>query len=472
MTTVPADEAFLPISGIAAGEPGEAGPEAAAPPPSSGANPEGSDIVTKKRRIEDQDLHLLLARSAARTADVGSEPPPEGSAVEIHNLRLDPQAGAPLEAGAETRAAPEDTVFLLDLGEDEAILVAGAAVRRIPRGTGGKDLLGRAAAGAAAWRRERLRTWRRARLPELLIEFSEQLNRAEEPAEVCRALVEHAPRIVGGYTALIFLEDEAGELLRAVEIPRFPYDVRNLGIPVLPRLGRPGVITRSDAQADTGGPFAGLDPLFLDLGAALLAHIPFTERGVLLLVERRRTRVFEPEDWDLLGTLSRQASAAMERVRLFHEVRSLSLADPLTGLANRRQMKVVLERALAAARRGDGLAVVMFDLDGFKEINDRHGHLVGDRILVAVAEVLRREARGADLVVRYGGDEFLVVLPGGTAQGASAFVRRVRERLAGQIGLSAGVAEYAPHILSVEQMIDAADRNLYLAKQHRQKWSG
>jgi two-component system, cell cycle response regulator len=115
---------------------------------------------------------------------------------------------------------------------------------------------------------------------------------------------------------------------------------------------------------------------------------------------------------------------------------------------------------------------VMFDLDGFKDINDQHGHLVGDRILVNVAEVLRREARGADLVVRYGGDEFLVVMPGGNLQGASSFVRRVRERLQGQIGVSAGIAEYLPSILTVDQLVEAADRSLYTAKQQRKQVRG
>jgi diguanylate cyclase (GGDEF)-like protein len=438
------------------------------PPPAPGRTTEGKGTMTRKRRIEDQDLSLLLARSARPTpaeAATAAE-----TAIEIRGLRVDPLAGAPLEATAEGPREPEDTVFLLDLGENEAILVAGAAVRRIPRGKGGQELLSRAASGAAAWRRERLRTWKRAQLPELLIGFSEQLNRADTELEVCRALSEYAPRIIGGYVALAFLRRDGEAELQAVDLPNLPLEIRSLSIPPLPRLTRPGVITAADARADTGGPFVGLGPLFTEIRAAVLAHVPFDDGGFLLLADRRGDRVFEPEDWDLLGTLSRQAGAALQRVRLFHEVRSLSLADPLTGLANRRQMKIVLERGLAAARRGEGLAVVMFDLDNFKAINDEHGHLAGDRILVGVAEVLRREARGADLVVRYGGDEFLVVMPGGTAQGASAFVRRVRERLAGQIEFSAGVAEYAPHLVTVEQMIDAADRNLYLAKQHRRRW--
>jgi diguanylate cyclase (GGDEF)-like protein len=426
----------------------------------------------KKRRIEDHDLNLLLARSAALSAEPYRYPDVHPCTIEITGMRLDAGSGAELQTVVEPRAEPEDTVFLLDLGADEAVLVAGAAVRRIPRGEGGRELVGRAAAGAAAWRRERLRIWKRALLPEQLIGFSEQLTRAESPAEVCRALMDHTAQIVGGFTALVFVRGAKEEMFRPFDVSHPGLDVRDLEIPALPRMTRPGIITSSDARADTGSPFAGVEPLFRELEASLVAHVPFGDHGVLALIERRAERWFEPEDWNLMGTLSRQAGAALQRVNLFQEVKNLSLADPLTGLANRRQMKIVLERGLAAARRGEGLALVMFDLDGFKAINDTHGHLAGDRLLVTVADVLRREARGADLVVRYGGDEFLVVLPGGSAHGAASLVRRVRERLKGEVELSAGIAEYAPSIVTVEQMIEVADQSLYAAKQHRRQRRG
>jgi diguanylate cyclase (GGDEF)-like protein len=427
---------------------------------------QGSAAELRKRRIEDQDLDLLLARPSEAGARPNA-PTGEMYPVEIRGVRVSPSLGTLGEPSQEPTGTAEETVFLLDLGAPEAIVVAGGAIRRISRGEGGQDLLDRAAAGAAVWRQERLRTWKRAQLPEQLIAFAEQLHRAETESDIHRALIEYAPRLVGGFTAVIMLREPGQPELHAVDAPHLPYEIRTLSLPPLPRLSRAGVITRDDARADTGSPFSGLSPLVSDISASVIAHVPFGDDGVLMLVDRRRDRVFGPEDWDLLGTLSRQAAASLQRVRLFHEVHSLSLADPLTGLANRRQMKIVLERGLAAARRGEGLAVVMFDLDEFKIINDEQGHLAGDRILVSVAQVLQRQARGADLVVRYGGDEFLVVMPGGTAQGASTFVRRVRERLVGQIGLSAGVAEYAAHMTTVEQMIEAADRNLYLAKQRR-----
>ncbi|HEX8273865.1 MAG TPA: GGDEF domain-containing protein [Longimicrobiaceae bacterium] len=418
----------------------------------------------KFRRREDRALRLLLASPAA-AQEGESLPPAGGYRLALMARGTEPRGELLPVREAEGVLPSDEAVLLLDLGQRDAVLVAGAAVRPIPRGGGGEDLLERAAAGAEAWRQERLRASRREQLPEKLIAFSEQLNEAESPEEVCRALGDHVLRIVDGYMTVLFLRDPAAGVFRPVENCVGGTEGRRLALPAHARFRRPGTLLHADARADTGSPFSPLAPLFSETRAACLVHTPVGENGLLFLVERRAERHFEPEDWEILRALAGLAESALKRVRLLGEIRSLSLTDPLTGLANRRQMEVVLERAWAAARRGEPLTLVLVDLDDFKTVNDGQGHLAGDRILRAVADAMRQEVRGSDLVVRYGGDEFVIILPRGTEEGARALVDRVRRRLSGTIAVSVGIAAYQPGFASPEEMIAAADARLYDAKQ-------
>jgi diguanylate cyclase (GGDEF)-like protein len=148
----------------------------------------------------------------------------------------------------------------------------------------------------------------------------------------------------------------------------------------------------------------------------------------------------------------------------------MAFRDPLTGLANRRYADHHLERAFAAALRGGALAVVMFDLDDFKRVNDEHGHAVGDEVIRAMAATLARNTRGMDLAARFGGEEFLVVLTDIGPDAAVDFAERVRGELrdrvlsCGRVTTSAGVAAYASGMGSADVLVAAADRALYEAK--------
>jgi diguanylate cyclase (GGDEF)-like protein len=411
------------------------------------------------RRADDRRLRLVLARPTGWIA--GAELPARRAARrrDPAPLAMEMRDGLP-----EACERGESLVLLLDSPGGEGVLVTGAVAGLVPQGSDGPDLMDRAAVGASVFMRERLRTEKRQRLPDQLISYFEELNDADSEDAVWRALADHALRIVGAHTAMALMRDHARGLLRAPAAADAAADAREYRPCILwdERLSVPGLILSEDARC--GGPASFAAPLFGDPATALLAHVPVAGDGVLVLTERREERIFEPEDWDVLRALALQAEMALRRIRLIDSVRSLSLTDPLTGLGNRRHMEVVMAHAWAAARRGEPLVVMALDLDGFKEVNDTRGHEAGDEMLCGVAAALRAEARGSDVLVRYGGDEFLVILPGSTVEGAHALVERVRRRLDSAVGISAGIAPYEPEHDTPEALIREADRRLYEAK--------
>jgi diguanylate cyclase (GGDEF)-like protein len=173
------------------------------------------------------------------------------------------------------------------------------------------------------------------------------------------------------------------------------------------------------------------------------------------------------------ASLAAHAVVALENARLHGMVEQQALVDGLTGLANRRATSDALHAEAARAERLETpLSLVLADLDGFKEVNDEHGHAVGDAVLRAFAEVLRDTLRESDLAGRWGGEEFLLLLPGADKEGAAELAERVRIGLAARrissvpglrVTASFGVAEYAGEA-NTEQLVAAADDALYRAK--------
>ena len=166
--------------------------------------------------------------------------------------------------------------------------------------------------------------------------------------------------------------------------------------------------------------------------------------------------------------------ALLDNVHLFQDIHRLAVTDPVTGLANYRRLIDSLELEMQrTSRTGRSFALLLFDLDGLKKINDRFGHQVGTRALCRAADVLRSQSRAIDTSARHGGDEFALVLPETTDQGALELLARVCDCVAsdGQqpaISLSAGLAIYPRDGKTVETLMDAADRTLYRMKeQHK-----
>ncbi len=158
--------------------------------------------------------------------------------------------------------------------------------------------------------------------------------------------------------------------------------------------------------------------------------------------------------------------AIMDNIHLNFENEELSLKDTLTGLWNRRQLYLFVEQLQSQAERNAGtFSVILMDLDYFKHYNDTQGHNAGDMLLVKVAGIIMHESRDEDLAVRYGGEEFVVVLPRAGVEQAAQLAERIRkhiERITG-VTVSAGIVGYTLNE-SFEQMMGKADEALYRAK--------
>jgi diguanylate cyclase (GGDEF)-like protein len=171
------------------------------------------------------------------------------------------------------------------------------------------------------------------------------------------------------------------------------------------------------------------------------------------------------------------ASVALDNALLLKRAEALSVTDDLTHLYNSRYLNQVLRRETKrASRSGRPLSLLFIDLDGFKAVNDTHGHLFGSRALVEAAAVIRSSARETDVVSRFGGDEFAIILPDTGGEGAFAVGARVRDKIAAHTFLagdgldihltgSVGVATLPDVAASADELVQAADRAMYLVKE-------
>lgn len=176
------------------------------------------------------------------------------------------------------------------------------------------------------------------------------------------------------------------------------------------------------------------------------------------------------------ATVAEHVALALANLKLRESLKSQSIRDPLTGLFNRRYMEETLERELRRAeRRQAPVGIVMFDIDYFKRFNDTNGHLAGDAMLRALGEFLQANFRGEDIVCRYGGEEFVLILPEAPIEAIAKRAEALRERvkvlhvpyrgaLLGGVSLSLGIAEFPRHGSTAEAVLRAADAALYQAK--------
>jgi diguanylate cyclase (GGDEF)-like protein len=199
--------------------------------------------------------------------------------------------------------------------------------------------------------------------------------------------------------------------------------------------------------------------------------------GVVEILNRASGSRFTKRDLNLLLTLVEPAAIALENAFLFQRTQKLAITDDLTKLYNSHYLGICLGKEIErASQERTSLAVIFLDLDGFKGVNDQHGHLCGSRTLFEVGDILRRSVREEDIVSRYGGDEFVVVLPNADGKAALSIARRIRSSLkehaflgefdlAVHLSASFGISSFPEHGTTPEELIQKADQAMYSVKE-------
>ena len=259
------------------------------------------------------------------------------------------------------------------------------------------------------------------------------------------------------------------------------------GHQIAPQLKAPAEAI-ADTVAQSGDPYAtdrvAGDARVGELVEAAAIGWPLVANGALVGVlvgfdhgRARRAPRLTPAFKTALARLVEPVSFALANALRVARAEALSVTDDLTQLYNSRYLHEVLRKETKrAVRSGRSLSVLFVDLDGFKRINDAHGHMLGSRALVEAAAVIRSSARETDIVARFGGDEFALVLPETGPEGASAVARRVRERIGRHIFLadrgpgsrltaSVGVATLPEAAETAEDLLQAADAAMYRVKE-------
>jgi len=200
--------------------------------------------------------------------------------------------------------------------------------------------------------------------------------------------------------------------------------------------------------------------------------------GAICVTDRRGNQVFARRDVAALRLFASGAALALERERALDSAEAYAHAatvDPVTGVFNRRYFQVRLDEELQRSHRHQiPLALLMIDIDDFKRVNDSHGHLAGDTILRDVGDILRRSVRVFDVCARFGGDEFVIIMPGSTSENAMRIAERIRERIehyrpadgvltVTRVTVSVGLAVSSAGS-TVGHLLERADQALYEAK--------
>jgi diguanylate cyclase (GGDEF)-like protein len=312
-----------------------------------------------------------------------------------------------------------------------------------------------------------------------LCELAQEMVLAEDETSIYGLVLDLARRVLDlANCAILMIDADAREL---VIVEQYGYPEGTVGMR-LPLTGERGISRWVALHGERlYVPDVREDPRYVpglpEARSELAVPIRIRNRTIgVINVEGDRLDGFDRDAALLLEALASQLALALELGRARSALELLTYTDALTGVFNRRYLERVLPTEKERAERFDHpIGLLMFDLDGFKEINDHFGHAFGDRVLVAFADTLRRIVRRIDVVVRYGGDEFLVVLLETDANGVARAAHRIRDAVekalnasplvppGWTIRVSVGTAVLMPGE-DVEEKVRDADEAMYADK--------
>jgi diguanylate cyclase (GGDEF)-like protein len=316
-----------------------------------------------------------------------------------------------------------------------------------------------------------------------IFEAAMRLHESLDASEVVARALEFLPGFVEAQSWAVFVKTEQTnrlELVRAInaaELPIGPFvEIEQAPLPIARAVSEQRtIISGNPGEEMTVSSSSPLSEL-----AALCVPLIANGRLVGAVQATRRSgggESFKQEEARVVEVMCSSLARALANAIDYHNATRQTLIDDLTRLYNVRYLYQTLEGEIRRARRyGSAVSVVFMDLDGFKMVNDAYGHRAGSATLTEVAQVISRTVRDSDFVARYGGDEFVLMLPETSSKRALQMAERVRLRIAahrfkGGVGAdiyltaSFGVASFPEHATQAEKLIELADAAMYEAKQ-------